>query len=926
MRNLAIFSIALVLGASLPAYAAVNRDKSATYIKDAENYLRKGEIKAAIIQLKNAIRAEPKNPKHRVALADLYLQTRNVLSAEKEYIRAIDLGMDSSKVIINLSKIRLLQRKYKLVLETLQEQNFEDGSKGEVYLIIGNAHQGLNDLDKALAFYKKAEKEKGADSTIAIAIAQIFYFQKKMADAEAKTDAILALYPKAVKGLILKGELVNLKSGPEKSLPFFEQALGYEPENVSALFKSAAILFDLKRPDESLEKLDVIFSIIPNHPLANYLSAVIYAQRNEMDKAEEYLNKSGQALDDFPGALVLRGVMNYSKKSYAQAIYFLNKLINITPDNIVARRLLGASLLRQNDAEQAIKVLLPIVDNGNAGSVVYALLGSANMKLGNFQKGTEFFEKAVKIKPGENQLKTQLALSKLAAGDARAAQTNLQEILENDPNSKQAAVFMTLISLREKNFDDAITSAEVLIKQSSDNPIGYNLKGAAYMGLKKPQQARRQFERALEISPDYYSALMNLAGLEIQEGNEAQAITIYQDILKKEKNHTAALLALARHFKKNKNYSSAEGFYRRVITSAPNNIKARIEFSEFFLSQTKFDHAKAVAQQIVADFPDQAAGYEASGNIDLIKRDADSAVINFKRMVSILGDNANAYQILGRAQLRSNDLMAARKTFTKALALSKNKSSLLVELIGLESAAKDFKKAHQYIAQLMKIDEKNPAAYVLEGRLLAQQGKHDISLDRYLKATQLGARGSRFTVDMSRAYIKNSQAVKALDLMHSWLKGRNDDLRVRHILAGYYLQEKDHKNAIEQYEIILAQSPKNPVALNNIAWLYSQVGQKKKARSTAEAAFDLFPDEAAFIDTYGWILVQQGENEKGLELLKKAVSKDPKLMEARYHLAVALKNAGRTAAAKRELETVVSSGNRFDGFKDAKDLLDLLNK
>ena len=925
MKNLAILSTILLLGTSIPAYAAVHNEKSAEFIKDANAYLKKGDVKSAIIQLKNAIVAEPKNPENRIALADLYLRIKNAPSAEKEYLRAIDLGVAPSKVIINLSKTRLLQRQYDKIIDTLHEEDVAEDKKGEVYLITGNAYQGLNDLDKALELYEKAEKLTGKSDNIAIAIAQIYYFQKKMKQAAEKTDEVLDINPKNVQGLILKGELVNLESGPAESISFFEQALEYEPKNISALFKTAAILFDLKRPDESLERLDAIFSIIPNHPLANYLSAVIYAQRQELSKAEEFLDNSGQALDNFPGALILRGVINYSKKSYAQAIYFLNKLVKVTPDNVVARRLLGAALLRQNDAEEAIKVMMPLVKSGKAGQVVYALLGSANMKIGNFEKGTAFFEQAVAINPEANKLRTQLALSKLAAGNAKAAQENLQEILDKDPNSKQAAVFLTLISLREKKFDEAIIHADTLIQQSSDNPVGYNLKGAAYMGQGKIVEARAQYNKALAVSSFYHSASMNLAQLELREGHEDLSIEIYQNILKADKKHVGALLALARYYKK-KNSPEAEEYYNRAGEVSPNDIRMRIEFSEFFIGQKKLDRAKAVIQQVVADFPNQPAGFEASGNIDLIRNDVESAIPNFERMAALLGDNAGAYQILGRTHLRAKDTLAARSTFTKALSMTDNKASLLIDLISLETADKNIEKSQGYIDQLKEIDDKKPAPYVLEGRLLEVQGKYKQSLESYIKASDRGARGSRFTVDLARAYIKSEQADKALDIMSSWLEKNDKDLSVRHVFAGYFLQNKDYDKSIEQYEIILAQSENNPVALNNIAWLYGQIGQGEKALKAAKNVYNLFPDEASFIDTYAWILVQQGKNDEGLTLLRKAVSKDPKMAEIRYHLAVALKNAGKLAVARKELETAISSGNSFPEIEKARKMLNELSQ
>ncbi len=926
MKYYTILAMAFLMVTPPPSFAVVGNDKSAAYVRDAEEYIKKGDVKEAIIQLKNAVASDPKNPEIRLALGDLYLKVENAPSAEKEYLRAIDLGVEKAVVNIRLSKAYLLQRRYQSVLDTLKIEDVPESDKGDASLIIGNAHQGLNDLEKALYYYEKGEAENGKSDKLGIAIAQIHYFQRDLEKAEKKVDEALALNPKNAKGLVLKGELVNMKFGPEKSLSFFEQAIKYEPRNLSALFKVAAVLFDLQRTDEALEKLDVIYSIAPKLPLANYLSAVIYVRKNDLDKAEEFLEASGAAFDNFPGALILRGIINYSRQNYAQAIYHLNKMVNLQPDNIVARRILGAALLRQKDAEQAIKALMPIVTSGNADSVVLALLGSANMQLGKFDEGTAFFEQAVESKPGESKLKTQLALSKLASGDSRAALSNLQEVLDKDPNSKQAAAFMALISLREKNYEAAILSADKLIAQSVDNPVGYNIKGSAFAGMEKLQEAREQFKKALEVAPEYHSASMSSAKLELQEGHEEKAIEIYQNILKADNNHAGALMAIARHYKNKKNFIEAEKYYQRVMSLPAKNIRNSIEFSEFFILQKKIEQAKNVAQQIIRDFPDHAAGYEAKGNIDVMLRDLDSAVQNFERMATILGNSSGAYQLLGRAQLRNKNPGAARKSFMKSMALASNKIPLLIDLVGLESTEENFDQAQVYVDQIKSLDDKSPIGYVLEGRLLAVQGKHADSLVSYNKASDMGASGSRFIVDISRSYIMNGQVAKAEELMNSWLSQNKGDIGVRHILAGHYLNGNKYAPAISEYEMILEQDTDNPVALNNVAWLYSQVGQNDKALITAEKSYNLFPEEASFIDTYAWILVQQGQNEKGLALLQKAVSKAPNMAEVRYHLAVALKNAGRNAVAKKELEIVVSSGADFPGMEDARKLLNELSQ
>ncbi|NOZ43454.1 MAG: tetratricopeptide repeat protein [Alphaproteobacteria bacterium] len=385
-------------------------------------------------------------------------------------------------------------------------------------------------------------------------------------------------------------------------------------------------------------------------------------------------------------------------------------------------------------------------------------------------------------------------------------------------------------------------------------------------------------------------------------------------------------MALARYYTRKKDFATAEGYYQREVDANPGNIRARVEFSEFFILQKKLVRASAVAQQIIQDYPDRAVGYEASGNIYLMENDAASAVGRFERMAAILGKNAGAYQLLGRAQLRNHDAAAASSSFLKALSLAKNKMPVIIDLVGLEAAQKNYGKAQKYIDQLKQTNKKNPVVYIIQGRLFGRENKPAKSLASYIEARKLGARGSRFTLELSGAYIKDNQSGKAVKVMAAWLKKNPKDLAVHHLLAGHYLKVKNYAKATKQYEIILAMKAKNPVALNNIAWLYSQAGQKKKALAAAQQAYKLFPNAAPFIDTYAWILVQQGHNKKGLELLQKAVTAAPEMTEIRYHLAVALNNAGKKAVARQELTTVISSGNSFPGLENARKLLKELSR
>ena len=84
-------------------------DDSQKLIGEAKSYLQKGDAKAAVIQLKNALQQNPDNKEARFMLGEVYLKQGDGASAAKELKRAKDLGMADDKVLIPLGKSYLLQ-------------------------------------------------------------------------------------------------------------------------------------------------------------------------------------------------------------------------------------------------------------------------------------------------------------------------------------------------------------------------------------------------------------------------------------------------------------------------------------------------------------------------------------------------------------------------------------------------------------------------------------------------------------------------------------------------------------------------------------------------------------------------------------------------------------------------------------------------
>jgi tetratricopeptide (TPR) repeat protein len=132
----------------------------------------------------------------------------------------------------------------------------------------------------------------------------------------------------------------------------------------------------------------------------------------------------------------------------------------------------------------------------------------------------------------------------------------------------------------------------------------------------------------------------------------------------------------------------------------------------------------------------------------------------------------------------------------------------------------------------------------------------------------------------------------------------------RSLLAQTLLNTNQQAEAIEEYRKLLEYNPDNVSALNNLAWLYQEENNPEGIKY-AKRAYELVPNRPEVIDTLGWLLVQNGETNRGLVLLQEAATKAPHIPDIRYHMAAALEKAGRRDEARKELDRLLKSNKAF---------------
>ena len=213
--------VVLCLLWSLIAFAA----DSDEYLRDAQAYLDKGEVSAAVIQLKNALLVDPDNKEARLLLGKAYLKQKDGLSAEKELRRAQELGAAREAVLVPLGRALLMTGQSDKLLQTITpEAGDSDALQVDILLLQGQAYLATGKLAMADEKFSNALELKPAAAEALLGKARIAYQNQDTAAATELVDRALSSEPDNADAWTLKGELLRNAGQQQEAVSAFQSA------------------------------------------------------------------------------------------------------------------------------------------------------------------------------------------------------------------------------------------------------------------------------------------------------------------------------------------------------------------------------------------------------------------------------------------------------------------------------------------------------------------------------------------------------------------------------------------------------------------------------------------------------------------------------------------------------------------------------
>lgn len=904
----------MIAGAAVAALllgACMDKDPRAQ-IASAKEYLAKNDTKAAAIEVKTALQANPDLGEARYLLGKVLMTEGNPAAAEVEFRKALAANYSADQVIPQLAKAMLAQGQAKKLTDEFGATKLNQlPASADFLTTLALAWSVQGKQDEASASLTAALAAEPSFAPALVASARLLASKRDFAGAMALTEQALANTPSHADAWKLKGDLL-LVADPrsEDALAAYRKAIDSDANFLPAHFGLLTALTRSGKLDDAAQQLEQTRKVAPQHIQTKFFDAQLAYYRQDLKAARDIAQQLVRVAPNMPGILQLAGAIELQMNSLVQAEIYLARALQRSPGLLPARQMLITTQLRSGQAAKALETLNAAMTKDELAPALYSVAGDVYLLNGNPKKAEEYFAKALKLDPDNARKRTSLAMTHLAAGQTESALEDLQAVASSDAGTT-ADLAIISAHLRRNQIDKALAAIDRMEAKQPDKPFAANLRGRVQLAQRDVAGARKSFEKALSIDPVFYPAVASLASLDMADKKPDEAKKRFEALLAKDPKSVQALVALAQIAASNKAPApEIAGLLARAVEANPENPGPRALLIDHHLRNKDQKQALAVAQAGAAAAPSSPEMLTALGRVQQLTGDFNQAISTYGKVISLQPLSPQAHVRLAEAHMANKDQAAAEQSLRKALEIKPDMLEVQAVLAALAIRSKNYAEATRIAKAVQQQRPTALAGYAIEGDAAAAQSNWDAALAAYRAGLKQSPGAVQLATKTHTVLLTAKRSAEAERFAAGWTKDHPKDATFQQYLGDSALARKDLAAAERGYSAVVQLDPNNVVALNNLAWVSGQLG-KPGALAYAEKAVSLVPGQPAFLDTLAMLLAQKNDLKRAVELQSKAVDLAPANPAHRLNLAKILIQSGDKARAKTELETLAKLGDKF---------------
>ena len=391
---------------------------------------------------------------------------------------------------------------------------------------------------------------------------------------------------------------------------------------------------------------------------------------------------------------------------------------------------------------------------------------------------------------------------------------------------------------------EALNEYNVVLKNGSHDEkflLGEELYQYGFL-----EEAKALVENLLEIYPEEGELLVMLGEILVEAGEEEEAILVLEKISEQDVHFGQSLLLLADLYQVQGLYEVCERKLLKAKKVLPDEVIIDFALGELYSDQGEIIKAMNAYEMVLRE-ENEIAGVNIHGRIaDLLSASGDfeEALTYYDKA---LDEKLEINTLFGYAftALQAGYNRTAIEKFNELKGLDPEYHSLYLHLAKAYEREEELDNSLNSIKEGIKQDEFNKELFFYGGKMALKLGKVDEAEQFFREALALDP-----------GFIDAALTLNKL-----------------------FFQQERYEDVIELISQLDITEDEEPQILWDSAIAYDKLEEFSYASDKYESAYTFFKNNEAFLQDYGYFLIEEGKNDRAAEIFKQLLIKDPTNVE-----------------------------------------------
>lgn len=865
--------------------------------------------------------------------------------AFQHYSKAMALSGPTIECKMAIADIYLKTRNHKSARKLLEEVLSERAEKA-ANRMMGEAYLQAGDLRNSLSYYLKERELHGEDSVVQENIAILYFYQNFFAPAKTEFLQLVKLVPQhpdayyylAILSLresqistaeqhlkkaekLGKGNAqihyhlgVNFENNKmlNEAINSYNKCLSFEPTNQNALINLSDTYIKAGKDSAAAEIFIKLFNIDASKYSSNLANAGhIFFKLKLYDKAVTtyslFLDKN---FSDFSVNVGFATIM-YSKNDHVKVISLLKTIDGTWLKDDTVLTMLADSYFKTKQYAQALPHLnrLLSLNQNNSYAVKHAAIALENTA--DTLKAISMYERYLKLPPEKDRVEYAFHLGELYERknlDAKAVlqyEENLKEYPEDLRNHTQLGA----IYYKEKKYVKAQRVLESGVSFSHTTPQLKKMLAQTYA-------AQNEYIKAIEFYDKYLNSVTNdatawkelgVCHFSLNDYSKAiPAFTKARELSSKEDFDVAYMLGYS--YLQTDNFSKAIAPLGRARALNSRDFRVYDALAQCYRNLKETSTLTSILTDWIAIDPKRYDIKIELGALMLDAKKIQDAITMLNDASRFIPSEPKPYLLLAQAYEIMGDDDARFKHLSTALKFAANNWETRYQLSRYHISVKQFEKAEEHLLATIHLNPAHGISHFEYGTLLLDRNDFKKASYEFKKALESEPGNPHYLVMDAYSSAMQGDTIRAMDNVNVALAKSPNDTRILYWAGMIFKSSGKQDLALKSFQDALKIEPSNAMCLEAMGDIYLDNIQYKKAAEHYFKAWEKggYSDKRAF--KLGNALSYDGKFVEAKDFYETIINRNPAFGEALYKLTAVYCQLGDFKSARKNLPLFKNDG------------------